>query len=286
MPVFRWALGCLLLAYLGAAQSPAFEVVSIKPNKTDDFRNMRMKVLPGGRFSASALPVRMLLVSAYNLPMNPSERLSGVPDWVNREQYDIEAKAPAGAFPEGMPTSEARAKMQAMLQTLLEDRFKLVMRRETKDVSMYALTVAKGEPKLQKSSVEEKDCPLGPTDEASCHQFMGGQGRGLHAKAVNMKDLAGYIENWTDHPVVDQTGLGGLFAMDTEGWTPMRPPPPPPAGDAMPNPTARPSGDGDMSDPTRPTLVMVLRRLGLDLKLQKGPVEIYVVERMERPTGN
>jgi len=101
-----------------------------------------------------------------------------------------------------------------------------------------------------------------------------------------MQDLAGYIENWTDHPVVDRTGLIGLFAMDTEGWTPMRLPPPPPPGLPAPNPGAPPSGDGDMSDPARPTLVMVLRRLGLDLKQQKGPVVVYAIEQVERPTVN
>jgi len=286
MRVFCWALACALLPLPGAAQSPAFEVVSVKPHNAEDTRNIGMQVFPGGRLSATALPLRALLAYAYSLPMNPSERLSDLPDWTISERYDIEAKAPDGAFPAGLPTSEARAKMQAMLQALLADRFKLVMRRETKDMAMYALTVATGGPKLEKSSIEEKDCPLGVADGVGCHQFMGGMGRGLHAKAVDMQDLAGYIENWTDHPVVDRTGLPGLFAMDTEGWTPMRLPPPPPPGAAVPNPGARPSGDGDMSDVTRPTLVMVLRRLGLDLKQQKGPIEVYAVEHVERPAGN
>jgi uncharacterized protein (TIGR03435 family) len=99
-----------------------------------------------------------------------------------------------------------------------------------------------------------------------------------------MKDLAGYIENWTDHPLVDRTGLDGLFAIDTEGWT--RTPiasSPSPAGAVVPDPAARP-GDGNISDASRPTLFMVLRRLGLDLKVQKGPTEIYVVDQVERPT--
>jgi uncharacterized protein (TIGR03435 family) len=286
MRVLRWVLISLLLLSPGAAQSPAFEVVSIKPNDTENARDMRMQVLPGGRFSATSLPLRALLVYAYNLPINPSERLSGVPDWVNSARYDVEAKAPDGSFPTGLPTSEAIAKMRTMVQVLLAERFKLVMRRETKDMSIYALTVASGGPKLQPSNIREEDCPLDPMDGASCHQFMGGQGRGLHAKAVNMKDLAGHIENWTDHPVVDRTGLNGLFAMDTDGWTPMGSSPLPPAGAAVPNPTTRPSGDGDMSDPARPTLFTVLRRLGLDLKPQKGRAEIYVVKHVERPAGN
>ena len=286
MSALRCALVCATLSLQGAAQSPAFEVVSVKPNNTEDVRSMRMQVLPGGRLSVAGLPLLALLARSYNLPMNPSERLSGVPEWAIHERYDIEAKAPAGAFPEGLPASEARAKMQAMIQALLADRFKLVMRRETKDIPIYALIVAKGGPKLQKAGTAEADCQLGIADGVTCHQFMGGQGRGLHARAVDMKDLAGYIENWTDHPVVDQTGLDGLFAMDTDGWIPMRLPPPPPPGVAAPNPNARPSGDGDMSDTTRPTLFTVLRRLGLDLKQEKGPVDVYVVEHVERPAEN
>jgi uncharacterized protein (TIGR03435 family) len=246
MSVFRWVFLCVLLALPGAAQSPAFEVVSVKPDNTQDFRDIRMKVLPG------------------------------VPDWANREQYDIEAKPPDGAFPAGLPTSEARAKMQAMLQALLADRFNLVIRRETKDMARYALTVAKGGPKLQTATIEEKDCPVGPTDGPSCHQFMGGQGRGLHAKAVDMKDLAGFIENWTDHPVVDRTGLDGLFAMDTDGWTSTRALGPPPRS-CQPDWTALRgrrhvrSGSAHVVHGARPA---------------GGPVDTYVVEHMEKPTAN
>ena len=79
MHLFRAAFFCALCVLPAAAQPPAFEVISIKPNNTADFRSIRMKVLPGGRFTATALPLRMLLVYAYDLPMNTSERLSGVP---------------------------------------------------------------------------------------------------------------------------------------------------------------------------------------------------------------
>ncbi len=295
MRMLAGTLAALCAAVAAAGQTVAFEIVSIKPNHSQDFRDMRMQALPGGRFSATALPVRVLLVSACNLPFNFSERLAGVPDWVNRDQYDIEAKAPEGAFPPGLAANVARARMQSMLRALLADRFHLAIRRETKDMPYYALTVAKGRPKMRPAGIEEKDCPtdgatpaspVSPTPGPSaCHQFFGGQGRGLHAKAVNMADLAGYIENWTDHPVEDKTGLSSLYAMDTEGWTSMREPPSP-ADNSVPNPSARPNGDGDMSDPARPTLFLSLRRLGLDLKPEKGPVAIYAVGHIERPTAN
>lgn len=261
----RWAL--LSLFVIGIAAGQSFDVVSIKPNSTDDFRQQRLRALPGGRFSATAIPPGVLLVYAYNLPMNQSERLVGLPDWTRRERFDIEAKGPSDANVDTM---------RRMVQRLLAEQFQLAIKKETKDVTVYALTVAPGGPKMPKAEIE---CAI----DSPCHQFNGGMGRGLHAKAVDMSDLAGFIENWTDHPVVNRTGLQGLFAMDTEGWTPMRAPiaPPQPV-----NPVAPPSGDGDMNDPGRPTLFMVLKKLGLDLKTAKGPVDHYTVEKIERPASN
>ena len=171
-----------------------------------------------------------------------------------------------------------------MLQALLADRFKLAIRRETKELQVYALVVGRNGSKLQKANIEEEDCPAVFTSGVSCHSFMGGMGRGLHGKAVNMTDLAKFIENWTDHPVVDSTGISGLFSIETEGWTPMRGPPPRPA--EAPPPGTPPSGDGDMGDPTRPTLFMVLEKLGLALKHDKGLVDVYVIDHVERPTEN
>jgi uncharacterized protein (TIGR03435 family) len=236
----RWAL-LFALAVCAAGQS--FEVVSIKPNPTDDFRQMRLNARPGGRFSATAIPPGVLLVYAYNLPMNQSERLVGLPDWTKRERFDVEAK---GATDANVDT------MRRMVQRLLADQLHLAIRKESKEVTVYALTVAPGGPKISKPEME---CAI----DSPCHSFNGGMGRGLHAKAASMDDLAGFIENWTDHPVVNRTGLQGLFAIESEGWTPMRAPIAP----AQPvNPVAPPSGDGDMTDPGRPTLFMVLKKLG------------------------
>ena len=284
MFVSQRVLACVLLALPAAAQSPAFEVVSIKLNTTNDPRNMRMQVLPGGRLMATSLPLRLLLSYAYDVPVNPSERMTGVPEWTVHEMYDVEAKAPEGAVPAGLPANELRSRMQAMIRTLLADQFKLVVRTTTRDMPVYALTLAPGGPKMQKAEIDEKGCSADPGDPASCHGFTGGMGRGMHGKAVNMSDVARFIENWTDHPVIDRTGLDGLFAVDTEGWVPMRLPPPPPGG--APNPSARPSGDGDMSDPDRPTLFVILRKLGLDLKQHRGPVQTYVVEHIDHASAN
>jgi uncharacterized protein (TIGR03435 family) len=114
-----------------------------------------------------------------------------------------------------------------MIRGLLTDRFRLVMRVENKTMSVYALTVASGGPKLRKSAISGKACTFDTGPEA-CHNFVGGLGHPLNAKAIDMDDLVYYISNWTDLPVVNRTALSGLFTVNTEGWVPMRLPPPPP----------------------------------------------------------
>jgi uncharacterized protein (TIGR03435 family) len=89
-----------------------------------------------------------------------------------------------------------------------------------------------------------------------------------------MDDMALFIENWADMPVVNRTSLNGLFAVDTEGWRPMRLPPPPPSASGTP-PSA---GFDDL-----PTIFTVLRKLGLELKQQEATVPIYTVQQIERP---
>src|SRR5712691_3822956 len=233
MSVLCKAVVFLLLALPAVAQSQAFEVISIKPARSGDPRNMRMRVLPNGDLSASAVPVLLLLRYAYDVPVNPSPRLSGLPGW--RKTYDIEAKAPANAVPPGLPESEKRGRMQGMIRGLLADRFKLVMRVEQKTMPVYALTVASGGPNLQKSTIAEKDCIFDTGTPESCHNFIGDRGHPLNAKAINMDDLVQYIENWTDLPVVNRTAVSGLFAVETEGWRPMRLPPRPPDFPQAPN---------------------------------------------------
>lgn len=130
MSVFCQAAVYLLLALPAIAQSQAFATITIKPARSADARNTRVQVLPNGDLIASAVPVVRLLSYAYDLPVNPSPRLSGLPGWP--ETYDIEAKAPANTIPAGLPESEKRGRMQAMIRGLLADRFKLVMRVEQK----------------------------------------------------------------------------------------------------------------------------------------------------------
>src|SRR5262245_3560925 len=170
--VLRAAVGILLLAPPALAQAPAFEAISIKAARASGPGLMRMRVSPNGDLSATAVPVLLLVTYAYDVPANPSPRLAGLPG--SRETYDIDAKAPANAVPAGLSESEKRRRVQGMIRGLLADRFKLVMRVEQKTMPVYALSVATGGPKLQKSTIAEKDCVFDTVGPDSCHNFLMG----------------------------------------------------------------------------------------------------------------
>jgi bla regulator protein BlaR1 len=260
------------------AERLAFEVASIKESKATDPRQMGIQFLPGGRFSAKGIPLVILVQEAYDLPFQ-SDRITGWQDWMLKTRYDIEA---TGVIPAGATVRARNEKMRLMLQTLLAERFKMVVRRETKERAVYAITVGKGGPKLQRASVEEKDCTDSDNfgDPTACHSFGGGQGRGIHAQAGSISDLASWVSNWADRPVIDKTGITGLFKIETEGWSPMRPRLPRPPDQ---EPTAE---DRAFSDPSTPTLFVIFDRLGLKLESSKAPIETFVIESAERPTEN
>jgi uncharacterized protein (TIGR03435 family) len=198
------AIVFLLLASPAVAQSQAFEVISIKPARSGDPRNMRMRVLPNGDLNASAVPVLLLLRYAYDVPVNPSPRLSGLLGW--RETYDIDAKAPASEIPPGLSEGEKRGRIQGMIRGLLADRFKLVMRVEQKTMPVYALSVARGGPNLQKSTIAEKDCMFDTGTPESCHNFIVGRGqrkRYQHGRPAQHRELGRLA-------VVNRTAVSGL----------------------------------------------------------------------------
>jgi uncharacterized protein (TIGR03435 family) len=274
MSFFCKAVVYLLLALPAVAHSQAFAKITIRPASSADPRNMRMQVLPNGDLIANAVPVIMLLSYAYDVPVDPSPRLSPLPDWTIRERYDIEGKGTANPITPSLQGSDSRSRIQQKIRGLLADRFRLAMRVENKTMSVYALTVASSGPKLQKSALTNKECTF-DTDPQGCHNFVPGFGHPLNAKAIDMDDLAHYIANWTDLPVVNRTSLSGLFTVNTEGWFPMRLPPPPPNAPPDANHFAG-----------LPTIFAVLSKLGLELNRQQDILPVYTVERIERPAAN
>lgn len=156
-----------------------------------------------------------------------------------------------------------------MIRQLLADRFGLVMRVDHRRMPAYAMTLSSSGPRLQRSATTAKDCVFDTAPEG-CHTFAIGFGHPLNANAVSMDDLARYLENWTDLPIVNCTNLNGLFTMHTEGWLPMRLPPPPP------------NGNGHVDFSNLPSINTVLGKLGLELHRQEKILPVYTVERIDR----
>lgn len=259
----------LAAAACGALCAQSFEVASVKPSKEPDFRGMSMQYMPGGRLAIHNYPLLLAISQAYDIPPQ-SPRLRGGPQWIWSERYDIEAKADPSTVPPGLPDAARRKRMRKMLQALLADRFHLAVHTETKEDAVYALVIGKSGPKLQKSAIAEQEC------DEKCHVINGGQGRGIHARAIDMADLARALENFADRPVVERTGIQGLYDVDTTAWMPMRGKPPASGSKAE---------DGSDAD-TMPTMFTVVERLGLKLESQRAPTEIVVIDRVERPAEN
>ena len=266
-----------------SASNPTFDVASVKAHvggTTDRNTLVPPTVLPGGRF-VFRLPLNYLITYAYKVPFNPSARMMGIPDWAQGPQgvYDIEATS---TLPPGLSGQARDERMRAMVRALLADRFKMVIRRESKEIPVYALVVVKGGPKLQRADIDEKDCPeaslnpLGPESPSTpipdvCHAFNGGMGRGLSARASSMSDLAAFVENFTDRPVLDKTQIRGLYRFETKGWLPMDP------------------SSYDPNSPAvvgRPTISEMFEELGLRMEPQKAAVDVYVIEHIEKPSLN
>ena len=277
-PVFIGMTAAPRVKAQSTAAQLAFDVASVKPIAGTDARGPGMEILPGGRVKITNYPLYELIESSYDVPYQ-SPRMSGGPEWIHTERYDIDAKPPDGAVPAGLSAKDRNTRIRLMLQSLLANRFKLVVHHETKEIPVYSLVVGKNGPRLKKAKAEEKDCKEDTSfDGVPCHQLNGGMGRGLHGKAVSMSDTVEFVEHWADRPVIDNTRLKGLFEIDTDGWTAMR--------QMQPRDTPAGGGDEGLSDPLRSTLFTIFEGLGLRLESAKAPVEVFMIEHVERPSAN
>jgi uncharacterized protein (TIGR03435 family) len=223
----------LMLASLCLAQTPpAFEAASIKVNKTADPASW-WKVRPGGLVVYN-MSIKNIAKAAYGIQ---DVQFSGAA-WLDEDRYDIDAKA----------NSRASGKeLVEMLQTLLADRFKLTLHRETRQVPGYALVVAKSGLKIKPSDNENT------TENESASKFT--------ANHIDMPRLARLCERVLKQPVIDDTHLAGGYDFILEY-----------------------SKDGDPNLPT--IFTAVTEKLGLKLEPRKLPVEVVVVDHAERPSDN
>jgi uncharacterized protein (TIGR03435 family) len=283
---------------LRPADTPKWEAVSIKPcmDQNNGGRGRGGGPSPG-RLNMPCFPVKFFIQSAYDLfasghgvkgAITSNSRtvpIEGGPSWINSDLYEITAKA------EGTP---ARETMQGpMLQALLEDRFHLRIHREIGEMPLYALTVAKGGPKLE--PFEEGSCftpqpgtPLPPPDKfRPCGGILFRRNGPVQILEMWGMTLGKISQNLTwnvvDRQVIDKTGIAGTFNIHLE----FAPDTATPGG--VPGRDGVPGGVGGVvaADPSGPSIFTAIQeQLGLKLEATRGPGQFLVIDSIERPTEN
>jgi bla regulator protein blaR1 len=277
--LFRRSCSALLLAWVWthsqkaqpAQPEKAFDVASIKPNAGGGGRG-NLGARPGGRFQVDNQTVRGLIQMAYNLR---DFQISGGPPWIKSERYDIEAKA------EGDPS---RQQIEGpMLQALLKDRFQLKLHRETRELPVFGLVAAKGGPRLKPTKLEGDCAAL--YEKAKCADIRKGPSM-LDVTAIRIEDFIEVLSSILGRVVINRTGFQGMFdahlefAPDDTAFAGS-------LGSVRASGGGRDGRGGGAVTSDRPPISTALQeQLGLRLESTKGPVEVVVVDSVDRPSVN
>ena len=262
-------VGVLSAVIALAAQEPSFEVASVKPNKSGDQKSASF-VQPGGRYTATNVTLRMLVRSAYGVH---DTQIVGGPNWINTDRFDIAAKAA-----DSMPSTAFRDQARLMLRPLLTERFKLVLHRETREIPVYGLVLARGDrtfgPQFRRSDdtdcdVTDKSLPTAagvaePRPPLPCGAGFSWSGH-IAGRLMELSMLVSSVSSWTDRVILDRTALTGTFDWDLQ-WTQA-----PLAADIA----AAPSGLS--------LFTAIQEQLGLKLEGQRGSVDVLVIDSASRP---
>jgi uncharacterized protein (TIGR03435 family) len=253
-----------------------FEVASIKPSAPDAV-GIRVRFLPGGRVEINNMTLNSLIQFAWGVQ---SFQISGGAPWIDSLHYDISAKA------EGEPRGNER---ELMLRALMEERFQLKIHRETKEAPTYALVPARKDGKLGAglTLAQDGDCvkvdPTRPAEPpapgAPRPRYCGSQmmsPKSVTTVSIPVASIVPMLSRLLGRSVVDKTGLTGNYDINLE-WAPdeaqlaLLPP-------DLPRPAV------DASGPSIFTAIQ--EQLGLKLESQKGPVEMLVIDRVEKLSEN
>jgi uncharacterized protein (TIGR03435 family) len=259
---------------MAADAKPSFEVATIKPAKGE--RGFSLLVNRSGMLNTTSTSLADLIKFAYD--MHPRQ-ITGGPQWLEMERFDVTGKPDTP----GLPSVQ---QLKGMVQRLLAERFALKFHTEKKELPVYAITLAKNGHKMTKNESNPKGLP----------GFGGGGPRGMVVRNARIEEFAHVLQaNILEKPVVDQTGLGDARWDFVLKWTPdpsqrglgatSAPPPPPSgagAGGATPG-ASTPAGDPDAP----PDLFAAFeQQLGLHLQSTKAPVDVMVIEKVEKPSEN
>jgi uncharacterized protein (TIGR03435 family) len=285
---FLIGLAALSAILSGNAQSPSFDVVSVKPTAPGT-QGGAVQFSPSGRVTWTNVTLNALVNAAYQRFTWDTREIVGGPEWFNEARFDVIAVASAGlprADADGFPSQ-----LLAMLRGVLEDRFRLVARWDTRERPIYRLVVDRADrrpgPKLVPVAV---DCETVTAAILAGNPPVSRPGRGrecgfsltseqgsLQGNAVTMAVLARFLgAEGAGREVVDATGLLGTFDIDLLFLPEL------PSGGVSPDQLAL-----DPKLAGRAGLITSLReQLGLRLEPAHGRVDVLVIDRAERPTEN
>lgn len=248
------AIGTLLISMALAQAPPVFDVAAVRLSAPDE-RAAAAEFLPGGRFRAN-IALRYIIERAYDIE---DYQLLGDPAWVKTERYSIEAKTDSAS---DKPATDDQLRL--MVQALLASRFGLKIQRETRDLPVYALVVGKNGPKLPAA----KDATL--CDGHGCF----GIGKGsFSAKGATMPWTAKVLNRILDRPVLDRTQLSGNFDFTLHFD---------PSTASSPMMAAVSTEDSSQGS----IFTAIQEQIGLKLDPRREPVEVLVIDHVERPSGN
>ena len=264
---------------------PAFAVATIKYNRSGDAAQS-MRLQPGGRIVVTNQPLRRLIIFAYGLQ---SQQLVGGPSWLDSDRFDIVAQAEGNISP--TPPGGLPGPAQLMMQRLLAERFGLVVHAESREMPVYALTVARSDGRLgPRIKPADRDClalmtqapggvpvqaPRLPDGRPGCGIMRDGTGK-VMAGGTTMTMLAiSMLTGPAGRLVIDRTALTGAYDFDLEFAAD-------PAPGAAPAPTTSAPTPGD-----RPSLFTALEeQLGLKLEATRAPIDVLVIDKVTPPTEN
>jgi uncharacterized protein (TIGR03435 family) len=239
-------IGVAAMACSALRAQSAFAVASVKPAGAQSRMGSDFRVLPGGTLRVTNLNLIFLIMQAFDVK---HYQVAGAPGWVGSDEFDILAKA------EGEPS---RAEVMKMLQALLAERFHLKVHRETREGNVYTLVVAKNGFKLQASTGDEQYI----REYRNTPDHLPGVSYTLTGKRASLVAIAQNLGNHFGRPVLDRTGIQGEFDFKLDYAT------------------------DDNPETGPPILISIQEQLGLKLQAAKGPVEMLVIDSIDKLSEN
>jgi len=268
------------------SERPSFEVASVKRDNSIG-RGLNIVPQAGGRLVATGATLSKLIAFAYAIQ---DFQIVGASGWVSSDRWEIEATTEDGSIPPSTaPRDPTKPGPIALgLQSLLADRFGLRVHKVIQELPVYQLSIASTDLKMKLS---EDQTPVNPLQQASPASQYGRMRRGalgfvfggghIEAAAVPVSQFAGLLSIIMDRPIIDKTGLTGLYDIDLN-WTPD-----PGQKIGLPPGPLPPGIERPPVDPSGPSIFSALQdQLGLRLQSAKGPVEVVVIDDARKPMEN